>query len=125
MTQLFELYKCKVCENIVEITHQGVGTLVCCDESMKLLEEYYPKQEDAHFAHVENLDELTKKISFNHPMTKEHYIEFVEVISFDNKYIKRKYLKIDETPELIFECHCKEGFYIRAYCNIHGLQVTK
>ena len=42
MTQLMELYKCKVCENVVEVVHQGVGSLVCCDEQMKLIEEKTP-----------------------------------------------------------------------------------
>lgn len=125
MTHLLELYKCKVCENIVEIVRQGLGSLVCCDEVMNLLDEKNPNSDDAHFAHIEKIDEITKKIHFNHPMTNEHYIEFIEVISLDKKYIKRKYLKIDEKPELVFKCDCKEGFYVRSYCNIHGLMVTK
>ncbi|MBQ9149920.1 desulfoferrodoxin FeS4 iron-binding domain-containing protein [bacterium] len=125
MTQLLELYKCRVCENVVEVVHNGVGTLVCCDESMKLMEEYVPNSDNAHFAHVEFLDELTKKITFNHPMTKEHHIEFIEVISNDGKYLKRKNLKENEPCELIFDCQCKEGFYVRLYCNLDGVWVTK
>ena len=125
MTQLMELYKCKVCENVIEIVHQGAGTLVCCDEIMKLLEVKVPPKEDAHYAYIERLDELTKKIYFNHPMTPEHHIEFIEVISLDNKYIKRKYLKPNDVPELIFECHCTEGFQVRNYCNVHGVNMTK
>ncbi len=125
MTHLSELYKCRVCENVVEVVHQGVGTLVCCDESMLLLEEHQANIDDAHYAHIEHLDEITKKIHFTHPMTKEHYLEFIEVVSNDGKYIKRKHLKIDEKPELTFKCECKEGFYVRVYCNIHGLMVTK
>ena len=125
MTQLFELYKCKVCENVVEVVRQGMGNLVCCDETMKLLEIKTPNSDDPHFAHIEKLDGITKKIYFNHPMTLEHYIEFIEVISLDNKYIKRKYLKPNENAELIFECHCSEGFYVRNYCNIHGVNKTQ
>ena len=125
MTHLLELYKCKVCENVVEIAHCGIGNLVCCDESMKLMEEIVPNKDDAHFAHIEFLDEKTKKITYKHPMTKEHYIEFIEVISNDKKYVKRKHLKPDEPCELIFECNCNEGFYTRLYCNIHGVYTTK
>ena len=124
MTQLLELYKCRICENVVEVAHCGVGTLVCCDESMKLLEEHIPKAENAHFAHIEYLDEMTKKITFNHPMNQEHYIEFIEVISKDEKYVKRKYLCVDEKPEIVFKCECKEGFWVRIYCNIHGVLKT-
>jgi superoxide reductase len=125
MTQLMELYKCKVCENVVEVVHQGVGALVCCDEMMKLIEVNTPSKEDAHYAHIELIDELTKKIYFNHPMTFEHHIEFIEVISYDKKYVKRKHLNSDELPELTFKCECKEGFYVRLHCNIHGVWITK
>ena len=124
MTHLAELFKCHICGNIVEITHEGVGNLVCCDELMTLLEEKIPEVNDAHYAHIENIDEITKKIHFNHPMTNEHYIEFIEVISYDNKYLKRKHLKPNETAELIFKCECAEGFYVRNYCNIHNLNKT-
>ena len=124
MTHKFELYKCKICENIIEVVHEGIGSLVCCNETMRLLESHLPNNEDAHYAHLENIDEITKKITFNHPMTQAHYIEFIEVISNDGKYLKRKFLKENETPELIFKCDCKEGFYVRLYCNIHGIQKT-
>ncbi|MBR5303235.1 MAG: desulfoferrodoxin FeS4 iron-binding domain-containing protein [Candidatus Gastranaerophilales bacterium] len=125
MTHLTELFKCNICTNIVEITHEGVGSLICCNEAMKLLEEHYPTKEDAHFAQIEHIDEITKKIYFNHPMTQEHFIEFIEIISLDKKYIKRKHLKPNDKAELIFKCDCKEGFYIRNYCNIHLLNATK
>lgn len=125
MTQLLELYKCRICENVVEIAHKGVGNLVCCDENMKLLDEFIPMPDNAHFAHIEHLDDITKKITFNHPMTHEHHIEFIEVISNDKKYVKRKVLNETEACELIFDCQCKEGFYVRLYCNLDGVWVTK
>ncbi len=125
MTHILELYKCKICENIVEVARCGAGNLVCCDEIMKLVEEQIAPVEDAHYAHIEKLDEMTYKIHFNHPMTQEHHFEFIEVISYDKKYVKRKHLKIDEMPELSFKCECKEGFYVRLHCNIHGCWVTK
>lgn len=124
MTHLIELYKCNICSNVVEVVHEGVGNLTCCDEAMKLLEENIPNKEDAHYAHICHIDEITKKIYFKHPMTQEHYIEFIEVISLDKKYIKRKHLKPNDAPELIFKCECKEGFYVRSYCNIHNINKT-
>ena len=39
MAERLQVYKCAKCGNIVEILHGGVGTLVCCDESMQLLQE--------------------------------------------------------------------------------------
>ena len=125
MTHKMELYKCRICSNIVEITHEGIGVLVCCDESMRLLEEHQAQNQNAHYGHLEHIDETTKKITFTHITTHEHHIEFIEAISNDGKYIKRKYLQENEPPELTFKCECKEGFYIRLYCNIDGAWITK
>ena len=125
MTRLLEIYKCMICDNVVEITHNSFGTLVCCNENMTLMNENIPTKENAHFAHIENIDEFTKKITFNHPTTKEHHIEYIEVISNDGKYLKRKFLNENENCELIFKCECKEGFYVRLYCNKDGVWITK
>ena len=34
MTEKYEIYKCDICGNIVEIVHDGRGTLVCCGQPM-------------------------------------------------------------------------------------------
>ena len=125
MTHKSEIYKCRICSNVVEVLHEGVGVLVCCDESMKLLEEHHAQNENPHYGHLEHINELTKKVTFSHVATHEHHIELIEAISNDGKYIKRKYLSPTEAPELIFKCECKDGFYIRLYCNIDGVWVTK
>ena len=52
-----EVYKCEVCGNIVEVLEVGEGTLVCCDEEMKLMEE---KTDDSstekHVPFIEKID---------------------------------------------------------------------
>ena len=113
MTQRLELYKCRICQNLIEVLNQGIGTLVCCDESMKHLEEHLAPNDNPHFGHLENMDDITKRIYFNHVATLEHHFEFIEVISNDKKYVKRKFLEPLEMPEITFKCDCKEGFYVR------------
>ena len=125
MTKKLELYKCDMCGNVVEITHAGEGTLVCCDEDMELMEAHIPNEANPHYAFVENIDDITKKVVIKHVMTPEHHIEFIEAISNDEKYIKRKYLKETDPCEMEFKCNCKEGFYIRLYCNLDGVWATK
>ena len=129
MTKLLELYRCEICNNLVEIEHEGAGTLVCCNADMKLVNEHEATPENAHFAHVEKTENSdgTKVITVkvNHGMTYEHHIEFIEAISKDKKYTKKKFLKFDETPEMTVRCHCDEGFYIRLYCNKDGGWVAK
>ena len=36
MTKVGEVYKCEICGNTVEVLEDGVGTLVCCGQPMKL-----------------------------------------------------------------------------------------
>ena len=124
MTEILQTFKCNTCSNVVEITHAGFGNLVCCGDNMELLKENEASSDNAHFARIENIDEIQKRIYFIHPHTPEHHIEYIEIISNDKKYIKRKYLNPDEKPELSFSCDCKEGFYVRLYCNTDGLWKT-
>ncbi len=38
MTEVGQTYKCNVCSNVVEVKESGVGELVCCGQSMELIE---------------------------------------------------------------------------------------
>ena len=125
MTKKLDIFKCEICGNVVEITSEGFGSLVCCGKDMILLPENQAHEDNAHFAHVEKTSDIQKRVYFNHPMTPEHHIEYIEVISPDGKYVKRKFLKQDDKAELSFKCDCTEGFYVRLYCNLDGVWITK
>ena len=122
MTKLRQIYKCEICGNIVEIIHAGVGSLVCCDEEMKLLEE---KTEDSSVEkHVPYVEKTSKgvlvKVGQNqdHPMTDEHYIEWIQLIADDVTY--RKFLKPGDKPQAEFKISA-DKISAREYCNVHGL----
>lgn len=68
-------------------------------------------------------DEVCVKIgSTPHPMTNEHYIEYVELET--NKGTYRK--KLDKDPTVCFKVDKDEEILnIYSYCNIHGLWVCK
>lgn len=129
MSEKLELYKCNVCGNIIEVIHPGHGQLVCCSLPMEQLKE---KSNDDEYQEkhvpVVTIEGETKTIrvgSIPHPMEKEHYIVFIEAISPDKKYLKRKYLSPSEEPKLdIKQCCHYEGFTARELCNIHGLWVS-
>ena len=110
---------------MVEVLHTGVGTLVCCGQSMELLAE---KTEDVglekHVPVIEKTETgyLVKVGSIPHPMEENHYIEWIELIA-DGKYC-RKFLKPGEEPEAFFEVKA-EKVSAREYCNIHGLWKSK
>ncbi|HPA25945.1 MAG TPA: desulfoferrodoxin [bacterium] len=122
MTQLNQIYKCPICGNIVEITHVGAGTLVCCGQNMTLMEEKKLTEEgqEKHVPIIEKTETgiLVKVGSVPHPMEETHYIEWLEIL-FGNK-LMRHYLSPESAPEAYFEVKA-ENITARAYCNIHGL----
>lgn len=125
MTKKREIYKCEVCGNIVEVVHDGVGTLVCCGQPMKLMEE---KNKDVgsekHVPVIEENEEgVNVKVgSVPHPMTEEHHIEWIEISTERGE--SKKFLKPGESPETNFPVKNKK-VKSRGYCNLHGLWKSK
>ncbi|RLF42250.1 MAG: desulfoferrodoxin [Thermoplasmata archaeon] len=126
MTERYEVYKCEICGNIVEILHAGVGELVCCGQPMKLMEEQTADTStEKHVPFVEKEgDKIKVRIGENakHPMEEKHYIELIEVITKDDR-ILRKYLKPGDEPEAVFDV--TDITMAREYCNVHGLWSKK
>lgn len=124
MTERLELYKCNICGNLVEVILSGVGELVCCGESMEKILPHTHESEtgEKHIPVVfENEDGCEIRIGATpHPMIKDHYIQFVEIISEDRNRVKLQYLYPDEDP--VIKLRNKSSVDMaRAYCNIHGL----
>ncbi len=123
MTNKTEIYKCDICGNIVEVIIEGAGELVCCGENMKLVDfKNHDLGEEKHVPIIERTDEGAKIQvgAILHPMTNEHYIQFIEAVSQDGKYLKRKYLYPNDEPILNLKCKCEDKIIAREYCNIHG-----
>jgi superoxide reductase len=121
MTERLQIYKCEVCGNIVEMLHAGKGTMVCCDQPMKLYRENTTDAAvEKHVPVVTKADGgISVKVgSAAHPMEESHYIEWIEIISGDRTC--RKFLKPGIPPEADF-CIDGPGVTAREYCNLHGL----
>jgi superoxide reductase len=123
MANQAEVYKCVKCGIIVEVIDGGLGTLVCCGEPMQLRRE---NTEDAaqekHVPVVERTDGGLRVTvgAVAHPMTSEHWIEWIEVTA-GNK-VCHKLLSPGDEPVAVFACDCACGeVTVRAYCNLHGL----
>jgi superoxide reductase len=121
MTEKLQIYKCEVCGNIVEMVHEGVGELVCCDQPMKLyVENTVDAAKEKHVPVIEKVEHGVKvKVgSVAHPMEEKHYIEWIELIADGKAY--RQFLKPGDVPEAVF-CIDAKRITPREYCNIHGL----
>jgi superoxide reductase len=105
MAEKLQVYKCEVCENIVELLHGGKGNLVCCGKPMKLFtENTTDAAREKHVPVIEKLNGALKvKVgSVAHPMEEKHYIEWIEVIADGKDY--REFLKPGEAPGNIATC---------------------
>jgi superoxide reductase len=119
MAEKLAVYKCKICGNIVEVLHGGVGQLVCCGQPMQLLRENtVDAAQEKHVPVIEKTEDGVKvKVgSVPHPMQDDHYIEWIEIVDGGKAY--RKFLEPGQAPEAEF---CVEGpVTAREYCNVHG-----
>lgn len=121
MTTRKQIYRCAVCDNIVEIVNAGGGTLTCCGQPMTLLKENTTDAaKEKHVPVVERVDGGYKVTvgSVAHPMADKHYIQWVELSTESDTM--RHYLKPGEKPEAMFQTDAKE-VTAREYCNLHGL----
>lgn len=121
MAERLEVYKCETCGNIVEVLEGGPGELVCCGQPMeRFVENTVDAAKEKHVPVIEKTgDGFKVKVgSVPHPMEKEHYIQWVEVIADGKAY--REFLEPGKTPEATFDIKA-ENITAREYCNIHGL----
>lgn len=112
--------KCRSCGALVEVLHDcncGDCGIKCCGEEMKVL---VPNSVDASAEkHVPTYEKVEDEIyvTVNHPMEKEHYIEWIMLVKDNQKY------KVELYPEQKAECRFKyiPGSTLYAYCNKHEL----
>ncbi|MDO9514089.1 MAG: desulfoferrodoxin [Elusimicrobiota bacterium] len=121
MIKRFDVFRCGVCGNVVELVYAGGGQLVCCEKPMILMEA--KTQDEGKEKHVPVIVKtetgvLVKVGDVPHPMEEKHYILCIEVIA-DGR-ICRKFLAPGDKPEAVFEIG-GGNVIAREYCTLHGL----
>lgn len=118
-----KFFICETCGNLVNLLNVGGGTLVCCGKEMK---ELVPNTVDAavekHVPVVEvEGNKVTVKVgSVTHPMTEEHWIQWIYLET--KQGVQTKCLEPGVEPKAVFALN--EGDEVVAayeYCNLHGL----
>ena len=107
-----KFYVCRECGNIV--TASSEASVTCCG---KLLSVLVPrKAEPDEMLSVEEIDDAWF-VTSAHPMTKEHYISFVALVTDSSVTVSRQY------PEWNLQCSLPMFRYGRLfwYCNRCGL----
>ncbi len=116
-----QLYKCQVCDTIVQVMQPGRSSLSHCGKPMELLVEKTEDQgREKHVPVIEKIEGgyLVKVGSTPHPMTESHLIQGIQLIG--DGFVCTKALKAGDKPEAVFMTDAKE-VTARAYCNLHGL----
>ena len=125
-TQVYQVYKCEVCGNIVVVLHEGAGTLVCCGKPMVLLEEKATDTgQEKHVPVIEKTDSgvRVKVGSVEHPMQADHYIEWIEIMDPQAGWCQMARLQPGQPPvaEFTVPVDSRDRLTARSYCNLHGL----
>ena len=118
-----QFYRCENCGQIIAIVKKTGVPVMCCGKPMQ---ELIPGTTDASVEkHVPVYEVKDNKVivcvgAAAHPMTEEHYIEWVSIqTKFGNQ---RKALKPGDEPKTCFAiCDGDEVEAVYAYCNLHGL----
>lgn len=123
MVEKKQVYLCETNGTIVESLWDGGCDISSCGQPMKKLE---PNTVDAatekHVPVIERdgISVTVKVGDVAHPMTPQHYILFVEILSGNNVY-RHDFKESDTVAEATFLIDENETELVaRAYCNLHG-----
>ena len=105
-------YVCPNCGNV--ITAMADAAISCCGKKLKAIEPQKAADEEKLNAEIAD-NQLY--ITADHPMTKEHYIAFVALLTGDSLILKKQY------PEWDLQAHIPDKKHRKLlwYCTQHGL----
>ena len=124
--KVLKFYRCNVCGNIaIKLVDSGIP-MVCCGQPMtEIVANTTDAAQEKHVPVVtRNGDVVDIKVGIvPHPMTNEHYIQFIVLETEENTYIKE--LQPNDAPETKFLLSKdKKIKAVYAYCNLHNLWVS-
>ncbi len=118
-----KFYRCKRCGQMVAIVKKKGCPIMCCGEPME--EIVAGTSDGAVEKHVPVYEVKDGKVyvtvgAVEHPMSEEHYIEWIAVQT--NHGNQRKALKPGDEPKAVFALlEDDEVEAVYAYCNLHSL----
>ena len=121
-----QFYICRHCGNIIEKVEDKKVPVVCCGEKMeKLVPNTVEASGEKHLpvVHVDGNRVTVNVGAVDHPMTEEHLIQWVQLVT--DKGSQRKFLNPQEAPVVTFELAGEKPLSVYAWCNLHGLWMTE
>ena len=120
---MMKFYICKHCGNVITKLTSSQVPVQCCGENMQPLEAGVTDAAVEKHVPVVTVEGNLVKVhvgSVTHPMTAEHLILWVAVVTDRDALIH--WFHPEEAPEAVFAL--AEGQQVKevyAYCNLHGL----
>lgn len=121
-----KFYICESCKNLIGLIEDGGVPLVCCGKEMlELVPGVVEASAEKHLPDVKMTgDTMQVQVgSVEHPMTEEHYIQFIYVETEHGG--QRKCLKPGDAPYGEFQFVKDKPIAVYEYCNLHGLWKTE
>ena len=118
-----KFYRCKRCGQMVAIVKKKGCPIMCCAEPMEEIKA--GESDGAAEKHVPVYEVRDNKVyvtvgSVEHPMSEEHYIEWIALQTKGGN--QRKALKPGDAPKAVFALlENDEVEAVYAYCNLHSL----
>ncbi|MGL5439798.1 MAG: desulfoferrodoxin family protein [Filifactoraceae bacterium] len=113
---------CKHCGNLVEMVHSAGVKIMCCGEAMEEIVANTTDASQEKHVPVVSVEESKVRVSVGsvaHPMTQEHHINWIYLVSDEG--VQRKHLAVDAQPDVEFYVSNQKNIEVYAYCNLHGL----
>ena len=115
--------RCNTCGNMVAMVNDSGVDIICCGKPMEVIQANTTDgsvEKHVPVYAIENNKVHVRVGSADHPMTEEHYIQWISIQT--NKGNQRKELKYTDKPAACFAiCDGEKIEAVYAYCNIHGL----
>lgn len=115
-------YLCKHCKNLMGMIHNSGVPVICCGEPMIELQPNSSEGAQEKHLPVVSVDgnKVTVKVGeVEHPMSGEHYIQWVYLETRHGG--QRKGFEPEDKPEATFLLEDDVPFAVYGYCNLHGL----
>ncbi len=124
MANLYNVYKCNKCSNVVMKMKTDDSTMSCCDLNMiHMPEQTADSTKEKHVPVIEKTDAGYRVTvgSTPHPMLENHWIQWIELVINGSRMITE--LNPGDDPSASFNCKHESGAKVtaREYCNLHGL----
>lgn len=119
-------YFCPICGNLIEFEKFSGNVPTCCGHRMEKI--VAGSSDGATEKHVPSCTIEDRKIKVSvgeelHPMTSDHYIEWISLET--NRGYYKKYIPTGHEPRVCFHLgKDEEPVAVYSYCNQHGLWVS-